>query len=308
MKTLPAQYAGDETENQARATYLYIFDHGGTLYHVTNFDQPITVTGLPAALGGTGDVTFLSGSCMHTELEQSDENSEPTTTVSVAINHGPEYAELQSAFLTASGKTVLVTIARANGSSLPGPITWDVNTYVEFAGTGVAVQFQDYQVNIALESIGADSGGEIPRFRYQRTCQVPLYGPLCGLDKTALAYKMTTTVAAVNRPARTVDIADILFGDGGPPITAPMLEGGFLSFGTPEVLVTISHVEILPAAAGTRQFLCWWPRGIVATSAIFVYRGCDRTPAMCAALGNLANFRGTPYVPNVNPVIHGIRT
>lgn len=304
-KTHPTAFRNAEAEAKTKAAYLYIIQHGDDLFHLTNHDVSLSVTSLPAEKGSDPQ-TFTRASIQHSTLEQKAEIGSNEMSLTIGINQGPFSAELREMVLFTTPKKISVTIMRVNSENLPGAVEYGEDTYTVFKGVGVSLVFSSQTVAISMVSVIMQTDGMIPIWVYAKTCQLVFGGSRCGLNLDQNQFRLATTLSAVNFRWRYVDVANTTLN--GNPITAAMFQGGKLTEmdGVDEIgTIGIHTSEVLPASAGTRLYLAWWSRTIVAGESVKVFRGCNRTFAQCTAFTNQANFRNYPYIPNTSPAVHG---
>lgn len=134
------------------------------------------------------------------------------------------------------------------------------------------------------------------RRKYQLNCPYDLYGFGCDLAAASFGTVVTSFSAigrAVTVPA-LVSAADNFFA------------GGYLTY--PSALTGITEVFAVRSNVGDVLQLALTPFGIETAITMTVFRGCNHTVAVCktfpltgSANGNLPNYGGTPYIPNINP-------
>jgi len=303
MKTHPVNLRTGERSETTRPVYAYIIEHGTELFHLTNLDEDVVISGLPATHGSNPE-TFVPASVGHSAVAQRSEINAPNITLTISLQDNAFSEELRAMILTAVPKKTTVIIARLNPSSLSG-LTWASDAYVVFKGIAVSLSFQRATISISLVSIIMQNEGKVPRYFWQKTCQHMLYGDACGVNPEAANNKLSTTIAAVSARARFVDVADTTIN--GNTIVNTTFQGGKVKIGTEEISIVSS--TILGGGGGTRLYLAWWSTALVASASISVYRGCLRTVDACEnTFSNLSAFGGFPYIPDVNPTTHGIRT
>jgi hypothetical protein len=304
MRTQPTDHRAAERSVETQPAYVYIINHGGTLYHLTNYDRDVVITGLPATHGSTPQ-TFVACQAKHTAIRQRSEINAPEVELTIALNQTPFADELKAYILSAVPNQITVTIARLNTSSLPDGAVWSDDAYVIFKGAALGFQFNAFQCQLSLISLVMQNNGKVPRYFWQKTCQHALYGDQCGLNREDAHHKVVTTLAAVSDRARFVEIADTTID--GDAINAATFQGGMLKIGTK--LIAITSSTILGGSGGTRLYLSWWDSALIASASVTAYRGCRRTVADCKDIfSNLSAFGGMPYIPTVNPTIHSVRT
>lgn len=313
MQSQPENFQSAERQQETRPAYLYIFTHtpfygAATSYHLTNFDQNLVVTNLPAAKGANPQ-TFIACQVGHSEVEQSSEQNAPTTDISVALNDSAESTELKKYFISPIPNRIDVTVVRVNSQALPGEVDWEEDCFTVFRGIKVNVTLSGQTLVLQALSLMLQEDGRVPRFYYQKQCQHDFGRAPCPVNLDTAPFRLNTTIAALLRVNRTVDIADTLIN--GETITNTTFIGGrfeVLSAGNVVNVITIGAVEILPAGAGTRLRLSWWDSSLAVAQAVRIKKGCLKIVDACIAHGGIADFGGTPYIPVNNPSIDGINT
>lgn len=128
---------------------------------------------------------------------------------------------------------------------------------------------------------------QMPRNAYSPACQHVLFDAGCGLVKSAYATNGTvgaeSTAAVIYWPGATTNFAQgtILFSSG----VNNNVSANIKSVVTGNSLTLSYPLQVAPSAGDT--FTAYW--------------GCDHTQATCTSrFGNVANFRGFPYVPQPN--------
>lgn len=314
MQTHPEDFRAAEREQQTKPAYIYVFVHTpffGTpsKYHLTSYDQPIIVENLPASKGSNPQ-TFLAGQVAHSDIEQSSEQNAPTTDISVVLNDNDAANQLKRYFINAVPARIDVTVARVNSQALPGTVDWEQDVYTVFRGVKINVALEGNILLIQAINLMLQEDGRVPRFFYQKTCQHNFGMAPCPVNLDTAQFRIETTIQALSRVNRTVDIAEITLN--GEAITTTTFIGGRLEVlnDDDEVInvITIGSNEILPAAAGTRLRLAWWDAALEVAAEIRVKRGCLRIVDACLEHGGIAEFGGTPKIPVNNPSIDGINT
>lgn len=281
MQNQPDNLRAAERATEQRPAYLYHFTHGGASYYLTSYDRDITTTGSLAQ-------TWTSAPVAHEMSEVNAELSSRQATVAIGVTD----AEFRKYFLTAPTSRATVKIYRINSGLLPGPLDFAANCYAEFTGLALGPAFNDAGISVSFGSELAQEDRVILRFNYQPQCNHVIYGHGCFVNKEA--HKVNTTVSAVNRPNRYIDVlvTTVPNGSGGTTAaTTRSFEGGFLREDA-----TGNYVGIVSASAisgGLRLYLQWWPTTLAAASAVTLYKGCKHTVAGCAEdFGNLNGQEG----------------
>ena len=302
MKTQPSNVRTAERGQETKPCYLYYFNHQGTKVYFTSYDQPVVVNSGPGAKM-TDPQTFQAVQVEHSRPEQSFELNPVRIDVAVSATD----TNLRQWFLTSPAKTIDVEVWRVNSASMPGPLVYANDLFMEFKGEVETVGFSDYIIRAGCVSKTQREDIAIPRLLYQKTCNQQLYKigtGLCGVDKSY--YLLSATIQALSRTDRMVQISNTTASIGNPPrsvsITADFYEGGLLIDSSGNNISIISST-ITP----TKLYLQWWPYTMTVGAAISVYPGCNRTLDIChTRFQNLPNFLGTPFIPTNNPAVDGI--
>jgi hypothetical protein len=135
------------------------------------------------------------------------------------------------------------------------------------------------------------------RRKYQLNCPYDLYGFGCNLA----AASFGTTVTSFSAIGRAVTVPALVT-----PTDNNLYGGGYLTY--PSALSGITEVFAIRSSVGGVLQLALTPLGIQTAITMTVFRGCNHTVAVCetfpltgSANGNLPNYGGTPYIPNINP-------
>lgn len=314
MQNQPGTFQAAEASDFNSPTFAYVFIHtpivgAAQFFYLTSYDRPIVIGNFPAALGSTPK-TFESFTLTHSAPEQQAENNEPRLDVTLALQTSAQATEFRKYFLGPIPKKVEVLVLRINSSALntePPTIVYGTDTYPIFRGRMTSVAFAGPQMQIAFVNLMLQDDGRIPRYYYQKMCQHQFGGIFCGKDLTHASITKATTIAALSRANRTLDIADTDFG--GVALTQTSFPGGLVyELNGSDVINTIgigSNI-VLPAAAGVRLRLSWWSNTLQVGNPIKVVRGCLKTTGACTEFENIGNFGGMPYIPISNPAIDSI--
>lgn len=165
-----------------------------------------------------------------------------------------------------------------------------------FAGETSEVSFHDKgKARIGLTS---DIGGGVTNIgeAYSRFCRAKLGDERCTVNLTALG----------------VDFTVLTITDDGYGFTATALGGlvdDYLKFGHVDWLTgnnaTLKDELTSNTQSSSKAVLASTPRNPISVGDTgTVFPGCDKTVEMCGPrFGNLANFRGEPYVPSPGVIV-----
>lgn len=278
MQNQPANLRAAEKGQQTQPAYLYIFDHAGTKYWLTNLDADVTVAGLPGTLGSDPQ-TFTAAQVAHDTPEQSAELSSRQATVTVAVLD----EEFRKYFVTAVAKKVKVRVYRVNSASLPGPLDYATDCYMEFSGIAITPRFNDTAISIGFISEILQDDRPVLRFNYQAQCNHVLYGKGCFVN--AAAHMKTTTISAANRSNRSIDVPiDTMPNGAGQQVavTAKTFEAGYVYEAATGNYIGIVASEVLSPTL-VRLYLQWWPPTLGEGATVDCAKGCQHTIEACKA-------------------------
>lgn len=309
-KTYPATLKTAEQQITTKPAYGYRIEYdaanSGPVYYLTDFDEDVTVTGMPAAKGSDPQV-FTATQIKHRMPEQTMSLTTRQAAIAVAVTD----TELRKYSTTTPTRIIGVEIYRFHTVNLPGAVAWANDVYTELIGEGGATGFTgDYQINLSVAPKFLRQDGKIARFCYQKLCNYQLGGAGCGINLEAQTGKTATVLTGVSRLNRTADIASTQIKSyHGPPgtledITATTFEGGKMKMTDGTTVAIVSTTLLSP---GVRLRLQWWPLSLAVSDAVTIYRGCRHTVAACESdFNNKPNFGGTPGIPFNNPAIDGV--
>lgn len=256
--------------------------------HFAEFDQPITVTGMPPDKGSDPQV-FLPAQIGIQLPEETSDISDGKATATITILN----AEVRRYIVTCPTGAIELECYRLNDITTLTFGWGDGFLDMEFKGVGSSLGFKGSAVNLNLVSFFFQENRTIPGPNMQEQCNWGHYQPGCWLNKEL--FKFTAHVSAMSRLNRRIDITETA--------AASLYQGGFFITVAGQ---NVGVISVEPLSSGTRLNINFWPIGLAVSQAITLYRGCAHTKAACNSFGNFANFGGTPLVPTVNPAIDGI--
>jgi hypothetical protein len=134
------------------------------------------------------------------------------------------------------------------------------------------------------------------RRKYQLNCPWDLYGNGCNLA----AANFGTVVTSFSAIGRAVTVPALASAADN------FYAGGYLSY--PSSLSGIEEIFAIRSNVGDVLQLALTPFGIETAATMTVFRGCNHTVSVCETFaltgsthGNLPNYGGFPYIPNLNP-------
>lgn len=132
---------------------------------------------------------------------------------------------------------------------------------------------------------------QMPRNVYQPSCGNTLFDNACGLSKAAHTVAGLVTSNSANLRTVATDFAQ---ADG-------FFNGGTLHFISGEN--TGALCTVLNYAGGIFTLMRPLNSAIALNDQVEACPGCPRTIAACTSFGNLANFRGHPFIPTPETAI-----
>lgn len=156
-----------------------------------------------------------------------------------------------------------------------------------FQGRISDTQASRYEASITVNSDSELLNVMVPRNVYQPGCGNTLFDGACGLSKAAYGVALTA-ISATDAPKTTFNSA------------AGQAAGWFaLGFAVGVTGANAGVGRTIKAfSAGAITTIQPWPSAVVAGDTFAVYPGCDKTQGTCSGkFGNVARFRGHPYVP-----------
>ncbi|MCE9561883.1 MAG: DUF2163 domain-containing protein [Planctomycetes bacterium] len=183
--------------------------------------------------------------------------------------------QLERAFMPAYGNTAAGTVIMFTG-----------RVAQVVAGRSLAT----FTVNSHLELLNLN----LPRNLYQPGCVNTLFDASCGLNRatfavtgTASAGTIASVINATLAPATGYfDLGSIVFTNGANSGVSRSVKA--YTKGSPGSLSLIQPFPVTPSPGDT----------------FTAYPGCDKMQSTCQnKFGNLANFRGFPFVPNAETAI-----
>lgn len=315
IRSIPSNQRTNERSQETNPAYLYVFNSGGTLYHLTNYSEDIEITSLPASLGSDPE-TFISGQIAHSAVTQEMGKFSPEVNISIGLNDNSVADELQQYFLVPQTDQVTITIIRVNDSAIVAGTSLDYtdDCFVVFHGEKSAIGIEGRALSFGANSFNRSEKRRFPRFFYQPTCNHNLGDAFCQVNLESANNKLVTTVGSIDRFKKSISITDTTINSN--PITESTFQGGLLREmdgvgGNIVSVIGIDSVEDLGGGSGFRLRLTWLSSTLIAgtNTDLEIIRSCNKTSDDCANKhSNLANFGGMPYIPIVNPVTEGIRT
>lgn len=260
---------------------LYRFVKGGTIWTLTNIDEPYDYNG----------ETYLPVPISRGTTEQNDELSRANLSITLSVFH-----QIAAELVRYRDEQVLsLTLFRVeedwNGSEMVSVVWKGRVTSATAAGS---------EVDLKCESVFTSLRRPGLRARYQRTCRHTLYGTACGLLKELFAWPgVLTSIAGTSMVVPEAAGKPDGYFTGG-MVGTP--DGGFRFImqhvGTNLTLsYPIPSLEAEVAGYGNNYGNNYG--GVAVT----LYPGCDHLKQTCLdKFNNLDNFGGFPWIPTRNPM------
>lgn len=265
------------------ATQVYMADlfaftlSGGAVLRYTSADAAVTVN---SATYGLGPVIKRGRTRLCVGISVDTLDLVLAADASVQVNGVPLLQFVALGGLDGARLTLERAFAAAPGSP------W-VGTLPLFAGRVADVVASRYEARINVNSDAELLDVMVPRNVYQPGCSATLFDGVCGVSKSASAVSATAT--------STTDAALVTFS------TALAQAADFFALGWAVGLTGANAGvgrTIRAFASGAITTMQPWPSAVAIGDTFTVYPGCDKTQATCGSkFGNLARFRGAPYVP-----------
>lgn len=293
-----AAAAGIDTSPAVRSVHCYVVRDasGGPTLFLTNYDQPISIGGMPAKWAAADPQEFTPGAIIHGALEKRGGIDEVGFEVKVRLAD----AEAMSRYLTFGmiPRVEIGIIKVQPGAAVESAeATWDEDTQLVNSGliTDLTVQGRELQADCVPEPLL--STHQVPRWRFTRTCNHQLYGEQCGV--VAGDFDFGNTILAIDPSDRKVTIS----GQRASTEAKHWRQGVLIH---PDgIRMTILNAEHI--GGNTVLQLHQWSTDLEVSDNVTIRAGCDHTAPTCEEkFSNLANFGGFPQIPNSNPNIHGI--
>jgi len=175
---------------------------------------------------------------------------------------------------------ILLTVHRIHTGETDGAVIWAGRVLnCEFTGSTAALNCEP--ISTSLQRVGL-------RRMYQRQCPHVLYGTQCRVDKAAFAVPaILSAVSGLTLTSATFG----LYADGH-------FAGGYIDF----VIDGNTERRFITDHTATTLTINLTLAGLVASSVIDAYAGCDHTLTICdSKFGNAENYGGMPFIPVKNP-------
>lgn len=293
-------FQGTEGGNQLTPSYAYVLsyqDTGQQLF-ITAWERGVTITGLPASLGGDPQ-TFDVANVGHGEHGLKAEFDKQPLTLMVTTSN----QQLAAYFATAAATRISVAIMRLNSEKLRTGEVLDYAADCFLLNSGllgaIAFEGQLISAEVIPEPFGANAN--VPRHYFQRTCGHVLGHPkTCKVDLAAFTHAGTIDEVAPGQKMVTVSFTP----PGG---VADYFRAGVLIHNPTGQRAGIEWSDGAGAGGKVRLKLSFWNLAFTPGDTISAVAGCRHTVEDCETkFSNLPNYGGFPYVPTRNPALHGV--
>jgi hypothetical protein len=263
---------------------------GQAAIFATSHDVPVFISGLPAAYDADDPQEFIPMQIAHGIVERKADFDRAGFDVTGKF----DLAALRSYFVTVPASPLRIDIIRVAASGLEA--AWGVDTYLVQSGVVQEIANAQDLVTARCLPVPYHMEAAIPRVWFNRTCQWPLYGQGCGVDKTL--HQWVAEIAELRRAERRI----IMTGQqAGKP--AEHFSGGYLVHSSGQIFTVVDsdHED-----ANTVLTLGHWDPILDVGDELTIYAGCRHTVQDCTdKFANAVNFGGFAKMPNKNPTIHG---
>lgn len=261
-------YASVETSASSGAPVeLFVFTYTGHAYRYTSGDEELIL------YGQTYAPLALTRSALRPTINKEKSN----LTLSMPLS-----APLCELFrVSPPGEEVELTVSRYHRG--------DGERVVVYIGRVVNARFDQYEMELNIESIMSSMQRTILTRSYQKNCPHLLYGTACRADPSL--YLVNTVASSIT----------------GNVVLAPIspsndyYAGGVIAY--TGVYSGITERRFIVGNIGGQFTLDRYPYGLLEGQAFTVLPGCKRTMDDCKnKFNNLANYGGQPFIPTKNPV------
>lgn len=265
-----AFYDDEKSDYGGRPIHLFHFE-GPTSsyeYHYTSYHDTVTF--------GGDDYTPLGGLTHDPiKIRQVKDSQGVQISMPVSTQVAQDYG------FGTPPDSLYLTIYRLHGPT-GFSMQWWEGKVVGFTANGLEAQC--LTVSVIDEAMSAT----FPNLWFSKQCQHMLYDDRCGVDKTASANRVNTTVS-------TVDDVDVTVASIG-SFSDQDCRGGYLE------RQSDGAVRLILDQQGADLVLAQPFRDLDATDAVYVYRGCRHVPEACRDdFSNMERYGGFPNIPGRNP-------
>ena len=276
---------------------LFTFDYAQPVVATARFtscDVPLTVGGYTYSTGliiQRGSVTTKRGVEVQTlELEVTPQTDHPSAPV--LVNGQPFLEACRWGFLDSCRVTMHKLFMATPGDISAGAVPW-------FRGRVSDVSAGRFSAKLMIDSDIALLNVQMPRNILQTGCVHRLYDAGCTLSPASYTSTGSCTAIATDRT----------YIDTGLTNPDGYFDQGVLTFTSGSGIGVTRMIKSYTNSFGRLRFIQPLPPGIAISDTFSVRLGCDKKQATCSSrFGNLAHFRGFPYVPTPETVYDGGNT
>lgn len=288
-----------ERRTALRPFYCYAFrdDGDSTSNFLTNAEQGATIASIPAKWNAADPQAFTASAIRHGAIELQNGLRSADFTVEVRVS---DLTPISRYLIYGTIPKIEVGVIKIS----PGAVTaektaeWDEDTALIHSGIVTAIAVQGYTVQMTCRPEPMLASHVVPRWRFSRTCNHPLYSTECGIDPTA--HQHSNAITAVNIGKKQLTISGQKAGVNG-----NYWRQGFLTHTPTGLRIPIRKGE--HDGGNTVVKLEQWAPDLEVGDNCVLTAGCNHTEGQCRKrFDNLANFGGFPQVPNKNITIHGV--
>lgn len=261
-------YATVETSaSDGAPVELYTFSYTGHAFRYTSADEEIIVDG----------IAYAPLALTRSALRPSINKEKSGLTLSLPLS-----APLCELFRIAPpGEEVELTVARYHRG--------DGQRLVVYIGRVVNARFDQFEMELSVESIMSSMQRTILTRSYQKNCPHLLYGTACKADPTAYRVNTVATTITGNIVLAPISPADDYYA------------GGVIAY--TGIYSGVTERRFIVGNTGGQFTLDRSPYGLLEGQAFNILPGCKRTMDDCKnKFNNLANYGGQPFIPTKNPV------
>lgn len=297
---LPAAQVGVAHDQAPTASYAYVikYANSSTTVCLTGWEQAVAISGLPAFLDLDEPQAFTAAQVSHGEVNSSGAHEKRE----VQILFGVSDDRLSRYFATASAEKITIYIIRIAAEKLltGEALDYDTDCFLLTSGLIGRVTIEGVQIGVTITPEPFLDNQNVPRFFFSRACNHHLGSEACGVDREA--FKATATITAIDAAQKIVELS--ITPPGG---NAEFFRAGHMVHAATGLVVGIIWSDAGGTAGAVRLRLHFWSLDLATGQTITAYAGCRHTLGDCVSkFANGANYGGFPYIPNRNPVTHGI--
>jgi len=287
----PSSVQAHEGAPQTAPLYCYaIRPTGQATIFATSHDVPVWLTGMPASYESDDPQEFTPMQITHGIVERKADFDRAGFDVTGRFN----LAALNAYFVTVPASPLRIDVIRVATTGTTA--AWGVDTYLAQSGIVQGVAMSQDLATARCLPVPYHMEAAIPRVWFNRTCQWPLYGQGCGVNKDDHVW--VATVEELRRADRQLVLTGQVSG-----VAADHFAGGYFTHQSGQNFTVINCAH---ETTNTLLTLGHWEPFLEVGDELMIYAGCRHTVQDCAEkFNNAVNFGGFSKLPNKNPTIHG---